>query len=183
MDKLHPLRGCVLLWGAFIETMNVRLTVVFEHRYLTRCVLQTIMQFNVIYLTIVFIQILFNGLNNCHFLQGGGVERPIRKKMDQFDVNDTMNRLNAMRLQEEYTNSKGTGNDVTTSADSLGRSLSQEEVISNKANGLNLPNHYSLLRSSSDCTGSSRRQVHPQPLLSRYAFERRSIRRSKVIHI
>ena len=62
----------------------------------------------------------------------------------------------------------------------FGRSLSQEEVISSRANGVGINSRNSLLRSSSDCTGT-RRLVHPQPLMSRYNFERRSIRRSKVI--
>ena len=96
-----------------------------------------------------------------------------------------MNRLNAIQLEEDrdktlVRKNSGLENESNVPADSLGRSLSQEEVIPNKTNGLSINKRNSLLRSSSDCTGSSRRQVHPQPLMSRYAFERRSIRRSKV---
>ena len=96
-----------------------------------------------------------------------------------------MNRLNAIQLEEERDKTlvrKNSGLESANNvpADSLGRSLSQEEVIPNNTNGLSINKRNSLLRSSSDCTGSSRRQVHPQPLMSRYAFERRSIRRSKV---
>eukprot|EP00794_Sanderia_malayensis_P007374 gene7374-8194_t len=58
------------------------------------------------------------------------------------------------------------------------RSLSQEEVIFNRLNNRTLGNRNSLLRSSSDCTGS-RYPVRSVPLFTRYAFERRSIRRSK----
>ena len=115
-------------------------------------------------------------------MKGGGADKMMRRKTDQFDVNETINRLNSMQLGGQLN--KGQKNVAETpsnaSADTFGRSLSQEEVISTRSNGLSINNRNSLLRSSSDCTGSSRRQVHPQPLMSRYAFERRSIRRSKV---
>ena len=111
----------------------------------------------------------------------------IRPMIDQSSLTDTISRLNAIQLNNGGKIATRIQSTVeaptTTPADFLGRSLSQEEVIPSRSNGLGFNCRNSLLRSSSDCTGSSGRQVHPQPLMSRYAFERRSIRRSKVLTI